>query len=90
MPKKTRQQKILTELRALRNQVQPENPSQSPVSPKPPKVVMTSPGSASTNYSYVIKDLKKVAILATICFLIEIVLSLTLNLGFAKLIPGIS
>lgn len=101
MPRKTKQQKILAELRALRSQVQtPINtaltepkPVRDSISKERLSTLMSTNQVAATfnhDYRYVYKDLRKVAVLATIALLIEIVLSLTLNMGFAKLIPGLS
>lgn len=99
MPRKTRQQKILTELRTLRNQLQtPEkaetstsNQTRNSISTEKLSSLMQTPVIASrvtntADYRYIASDLRKVAVLATIAFLVEIVLSLTVNLGFVKLL----
>jgi hypothetical protein len=97
---------MAAELRSLKNQLRvPETstPSQphiqqetmnktrlSELMDSGPKPVSTSHGRVTYDYSYVINDLRKVAVLATIALLIEIVLSLTLNFGFANLLSSLS
>ncbi len=107
MPRKTRQQKILAELRTLRSQTQvPQSGSLSTegamssavetVSKSRLTTLLNSPVTSNPSktsalqYSHVFADLRKVAILATIALLIEVVLSLTLNFGFANLLKGIT
>lgn len=97
MPRKTKQQKILAELRSLKKELQVPQQIQSPATNSNPVTstekippIVTSPArSFSYDYRYVTQDLKKVAILATIALLIEVVLSLTLNMGFANLLSNI-
>lgn len=94
MPKKTRQQKILAELRSLKKELQvpqavPSNPTPNSYQVNQERVanpITISPVNAiAYDYSYLFKDLRKVAVLSTIAILIEVVLSLTLNIGFANL-----
>ena len=111
---KTREQKILTELRRLKmqagqyapkieaeikeektheTQTTPEKPSEkiqfsipeTIVSP-PVKPDLTQHEASSIDYSYVFKDLRKTLILATGAILVQVGLSLTLKLPYAKLI----
>lgn len=106
MPRKTRQQKILAELRTLRSQIQvPQEQSSLEEETQSPKVESISKSRLTTllntpvssiqsktsalTYDYVFRDLRKVALLATIALLIEVVLSLTLNFGFANLLKGL-
>lgn len=103
MPRKTRHHKITAELRALKSQLQQPAPNTQDnhtalvkesfsreklaglLTPQP----SASSQSFSVDYSYIYRDLRKVAILGTIALLLEVVVSLTLNLGFANLLKDL-
>jgi hypothetical protein len=91
MPKKTRQEKILSQLRRLREQTENTHlaslsPTEQPVREKP-SYEITSLGkvknaaSASKieveDYSYVYKDLRKTVVFVTLAVIFEVILSLT-------------
>lgn len=91
----------MAELRVLRNQVHVGS-SDVPKTATPTAketvsaqrlsalVQTTSQTSAAIlDYQHVKNDLKKVAVLATIALLLEIVLSLTLNSGFVNLLKDL-
>lgn len=105
MPRKTRHQKVSAELRALKSQLQipssalpttklpVEAVTESFSREKLAGILSTqrsNPGQGlSVDYTYISQDLKKVAILGTIALLLEVVVSLTLNLGFANLLKDL-
>lgn len=107
MPRKTKHQKILAELRTLKGQIQApvvgNNNSSEPagiptheaISPTRLSSLLNTPtrsnptNTVSLDYNYIFKDLRKVAVLATVALLIELVASLTLNVGFANLLKDL-
>ena len=104
MPRKTRQQKLAAELRSLKSQLRtsemtevssvPQSETRKTLAANRLSQLLNTTTLAATSrnnydYGYVVKDLRKVAVLATIALLIEVVLSLTLNLGFANLLKDL-
>jgi len=92
MPKKTRQAKVIAQLKRLQTmQGNPTNTEQTvktgtinlkdipvtnPIQPKPQTI----------DYRYVLSDLKKTAIFAVVAIVFEVVLSLTASIWYANLI----
>jgi hypothetical protein len=100
MPKKTREEKILARLRRLeKTQAESEatpaptagksNFSLNDVEKNKPSTSTTTHSSnrAALDYSYVKKDLRKIAVLTVAALLVEFVLSLTASSWYAKLFP---
>ena len=88
MPKKTKAQKISSQLRRLKYTINLEEETVSlkgsaietedKISEKPQ--VKTIRSISSYDYSYVFRDLKRIIIISTIIILLEIVLSLTASI----------
>jgi len=88
MPKKTKSQKISSQLRRLKYTINLEEgkvslkgsaiETEDKISEKPQ--VKTIQSISSYDYSYVFRDLKRIIIISTIIILLEIVLSLTASI----------
>ena len=88
MPKKTKAQKISSQLRRLKYTINLEEgkvslkgsaiETEDKISEKPQ--VKTIQSISSYDYSYVFRDLKRIIIISTIIILLEIVLSLTASI----------
>ena len=88
VPKKTKAQKISSQLRHLKYTINLEEgrvslegsatETEDKISAKPPEKTVQS--ISSYDYSYVFRDLKRIIIISTIIILLEIVLSLTASI----------
>lgn len=98
VPRKTKQQKILSKLRRLeqkpasetstevRPEISLEGLSTSAVNLRPEATDQPTPKDDRYNYSYVYKDIRKIFILTAIALALEIILSLTASGSYAKLV----